>query len=140
LGYTGRLSLRNGKLLYSTTIYDFVVLPAPHNKKIRTKRVNAYYKCREDLKTLLQNDKALSRWKKLKPISHPCKMKAIVARKSRRNADFDNLGKTVADSLKDAGIIEDDKWIYNGEVIKRIGHHRDYVVVSLYEWRDMECE
>jgi Holliday junction resolvase RusA-like endonuclease len=121
------------KLLFSTTVYDFVVLPQPGDKRTRTKRVNAYYECRDKLADLLKKNKNSSpKWKKLKPISHPCKMKAIVARKSRRSADYDNLAKTVADALKVAGILEDDKHIFHGDIVKRIGHHRDYVVVSLY--------
>jgi Holliday junction resolvase RusA-like endonuclease len=119
-------------LLFSTTVYDFVVLPAPHNKQKRTRRVNLYYECRDSLAEHFRHNKETGGFRNAPEIAHPCKMKAVIARKTRRQADFDNLGKTVGDALVKAGIIADDKYIYDGQIIKRVGHSRDYVVVSIY--------
>ena len=125
------------KLLFSTTIYDFIVLPAPHNKQIRTKRVNKYYECRDELAKAFSE--AWGRWAKKQgavatPITKPCRMKAIVCRKTRRQADFDNLGKTVSDALTVAQVVKDDSQFYSGEIVKRVGWNRDYIVVSIYEY------
>lgn len=60
--------------------------------------------------------------------------------RNRPSYDLDNLVKQALDLLKDVGVLEDDKKVFNIEATIHEGVMKEHFIVEIFEWLSEEGE
>jgi crossover junction endodeoxyribonuclease RusA len=66
------------------------------------------------------------------PINKPVAVEIVYAFKDSRKRDLDNLTKTLLDVLEDAGILDDDKFVYKLSIEKKIKQKDEKTEIRIF--------
>jgi crossover junction endodeoxyribonuclease RusA len=69
-----------------------------------------------------------------KPINKPVAVEITYAFKDNRKRDLDNLTKTLLDVLEDAGILDDDKFVYKLSIEKKTKQEEEKTEIRILKY------
>ncbi|MBX0311422.1 MAG: RusA family crossover junction endodeoxyribonuclease [Sulfurihydrogenibium sp.] len=73
-----------------------------------------------------------------KPINKPVTVEIRYSFKDNRKRDLDNLTKTLLDVLEDAGILDDDKFVYKLSIEKKVKQEEEKTEIRILRYHDKQ--